>query len=67
MRISGSGLLSGKRYRRRYFRGWYWQTLFLPDLKTTGSEGIWQLSFEFAGGYGVLNLTMKVKQEGNFP
>jgi hypothetical protein len=24
-------------------------------------------SFEFTGGYGVLNLTMKVKQEGNFP
>jgi hypothetical protein len=24
-------------------------------------------SVEFTGGYGVLNLTMKVKQEGNFP
>ncbi len=22
-------------------------------------------SFEFTGGYGVLNLTMKVRQEGN--
>ena len=67
MRIPGSGLLSKKDTGEvisedSIGRNYSIQT---PKLLVVREYG--NYSFEFKGSYGVLNLTMNVKQEGNFP